>query len=105
MLEPRSQRPMGIAFRRDQQGGGVASQMCDWCHCQGSSNEVGLLTAEATSRRRVGVTLCLDLRCAEKLDQAANLAGRSPRELHRRMLESMARFAHEGLGIDFVPAA
>lgn len=106
MTEPNSRRPMGIAFRRDQQGGGlVSAHMCDWCHSQGSSNEIGLLTAEASSKRRVGVILCLDLRCGEKLETMANLSGRNPRELAHQLLERMARFAHDGLGIDLVPAA
>jgi hypothetical protein len=106
LTEPRSGRPMGIAFRRDQQGGAsLVSHMCDWCHTTGPSNEIGLLTADANSRRRVGVNLCLDLRCGEKLEMAANLAGRNPRELTRRLMERMVRFAHEGLGIESVPAA
>jgi hypothetical protein len=79
--------------------------MCDWCHAYGSSDEIGLLTAEASSKRRVGVHLCLDLRCGEKLETAANLAGRNPRVLAGRLVERMVRFAQEGLGIDFVPAA
>src|SRR5688500_18004856 len=46
-LEGRSQRPMGIAFRRDQSRSGTpTAHMCEWCHSSGSSNEVGLLTAE-----------------------------------------------------------
>ncbi|MCI0572128.1 MAG: FBP domain-containing protein [Myxococcaceae bacterium] len=104
--EPHSHRPMGIAFRRDQQGSATpVSRMCDWCHAYGSAQEIGLLTAEVSSRRRVGVCLCMDLRCGEKLETAANLAGRSPREQAHKLLDRIARFAHEGLGVDFVPEA
>lgn len=106
LSEPRSGRPMGIVFRRDQQPGGtVVSHMCDWCHSHGTSDQVGLLTAEASSKRRVGVNLCLDLRCGEKIEDAANLSGRNTRELMRQYMERVVRFVHEGLGIDFVPAA
>jgi len=104
--DPNSGRPLGIVFRRDQQPGGAStSHMCDWCHSTGSSMEIGLLTAEASSKRRVGVNLCLDLRCSEKLETAANLAGKNPRTLIRQMVERMEKFAHDGLGIDFVAAA
>ncbi|HLL54344.1 MAG TPA: FBP domain-containing protein [Myxococcaceae bacterium] len=104
LMEPLSKRPMGIAFERDH-GGGSKGSMCDWCHAFGSSNEIGMLTAEVSSKRRVGVHVCLDLRCAEKIEQAANLAGRNARELTRQAVERMVRFAHEALGIKSVPAA
>jgi len=96
---PDDKSPTGIAFRRDQQGGALTARMCDWCHSHGSGAEIGLLTAEASSKRRVGVLLCLDLRCNEKLDSLADRAGRNSVESSRRLLERVARFAREGLGI------
>ena len=74
--------------------------MCDWCHWSGGGNSVGLLTAQASSKRRVGVNLCLDLSCGAKLESAANLAGRNPVEAARQLQARILRFAHEGLGID-----
>jgi hypothetical protein len=105
LVEPRSQRPMGITFRRDQKGDNPVGHMCDWCHTSGSCTEIGLITAEASSKRVVGVNACLDLRCGEKIETAANLAGKNGRELQNRLMERMVRFAREGLKIDFVPAA
>jgi hypothetical protein len=102
--DPESKRPLGIAFRRDQTPGGSIG-MCEWCHSMGAADEVGLLTADKNSKRRMGVGLCRDLRCAQRLEQAADLAGRSAKEPKRRLLERMARFAREGLGIERVPAA
>jgi hypothetical protein len=104
MLEPKSGRPMGIAFKRDHSGAGVPA-MCDWCHSPGSSASVGLLSANANSKRIVGVHVCLDLGCAERVETTANLAGRSVRDLTDKVMERMLRFAREGLGIDFVPAS
>jgi len=106
--DPVTQRPLGIAFRRDGSGGGgegVGSLMCDWCHSFGSSDEIGLLTADRSSKKRVGVGLCRDLRCGEKLEQAADRAGRSAREPLERLRGKMERFAREALGIEFVPGA
>ncbi len=104
MPSPGGKRPMGIAFRRDSQGGGgVASHMCDWCHSYGPTNEIGMLTTDVNSKRRVGVNLCLDLRCKEKLETAADLSGRHPRELMQPLMERMLRFAREALKIETVP--
>jgi hypothetical protein len=104
LQEPKSGRPMGIAFKRDHSGGGVPA-MCDWCLSSGSSNSIGLLAAKANSKRIVGVHVCLDLRCSERIETTANLSGRNARDLIRKMMERMERFAREGLGIDFVPTA
>lgn len=103
---PGSRKPIGIIFRREASGGGPpTSQMCDWCHYSGSSNEVGLLTADVNSKRRVGVNLCMDLRCQAKLEDAADRTGRHPLEALERLRERMTRFAHEALGIQVQPAA
>jgi hypothetical protein len=69
----------------------------------GSADEVGLLTTDKTSKKRIGVYLCRDLRCVDKIEQASNLAGRNPDVPRQRMMERMRRFAREGLGIHSVP--
>ena len=101
---PEGKLPMGLAFRRDQSGGSLPSQMCDWCHSYGSSNEIGLLTTDVNSKRRVGVNLCLDLRCKEKMESVADRSGRHFRDMLPPVLERMRRFAREALGIASVPA-
>jgi FBP C-terminal treble-clef zinc-finger len=98
-----SRLPVGIAFRRDSQGGGPASCMCDWCHSYGSADEIGLLTTDVNSKRRVGVSLCIDLRCKEKLEAVADRSGRHPLELMKPLMERMSRFAREALRIQTVP--
>ncbi len=103
---PGSNRPTGIVFRRDQQGDRtLAIGVCEWCRASGSSDQIGLLTTDVDSKRRVGVNVCLDLRCNEKLEAAMNMAGRSAVDETRQLIERMARFAHEGLGIEFSPVA
>lgn len=90
--------PTGIVFET---GGGAASvpQMCDWCHSSGTG-QVALLTARASGRKRVGVHVCADLSCRQKLEEAADLSGRSVLPAVDRLVEQMARFATEALGID-----
>jgi hypothetical protein len=98
---PDSQRPTGIAFRRDQQGDkNTVPHVCDWCRSHGTSDQVGLLTTDVDSKRRVGIGLCLDLRCSERLETTANLAGRNVIDETKRLIERMARFAHEALGME-----
>ena len=88
--------PTGIAFRRDQQGGEAGvSRMCEWCHSHGAADRIGLLTADLNSRKRVGVSLCLDLSCNTRLHDAADCSGRSPVEASRALIERIARFAQE----------
>jgi hypothetical protein len=103
---PGSRKPIGIIFRRDSSDATPGtSRMCDWCHSYGSSSEVGLLTTDVNSKRRVGVHLCVDLRCKEKLEDAADRAGRHSMEYLERLRERMFRFAHEALGIEAPPTA
>lgn len=97
--EPASGQARGIIFQRSNGGSGVA-QMCDFCHFLGTHDEVGLLVATATSRRRVGVNACRDLRCGERLEEAANRAGRDTGLARRRLVERMARFGREALGFE-----
>lgn len=98
---PGSKRLTGIAFRRDQQGDKAAGpQVCDWCMSPNGADQVGLLTTDVDAKRRVGVNLCMDLRCNERLESAANLSGRSAVEDTKRLVERMSRFATEALGMD-----
>lgn len=99
--DPATGQPRGVIFRRGSGGGrAIVSQMCDWCHSYGGPGEIGMLTAEATSKRRVGVVVCLDLRCRERLEEAGDLAGRNTAEARKRLLARIARFGREALGLD-----
>src|SRR3712207_2313157 len=48
-------QPLGIVFRRDQLAGGASPQMCEWCHCVRGSDGVSMLSATASSKRRIGI--------------------------------------------------
>lgn len=102
--EPGSRLPIGIAFRREPSGPGApVGGMCDWCHHSGSSQEIGFLTTEASSRRTVGVHVCLDLRCKQHLEEDANRTGRHPLPPTKALLGRMRQFAREALGIEVAP--
>jgi hypothetical protein len=91
--------PTGIVF--DTHGAGPpVPHMCGWCHCSGLGSRVGLLTARLSGKRTVGVHVCADLGCAQKLEDQANRSGDSVLPAMHALVERMGRFATEGLRID-----
>nr|WP_254614282.1 MULTISPECIES: FBP domain-containing protein [unclassified Myxococcus] len=102
---PGSHQPIGIIFRRDTGGGLDVARMCEWCHNYGSSHAVDLLTTDVNSKRRVGISLCVDLRCKDKLEDEANRGGRNTLAALDQLRARMYRFANEALGIEARPAA
>lgn len=99
--EPGTRRPLGVIFRREvQPSQEPGANMCDWCHTFGSNLEVGLLTVDVTNRRRAGMYLCRDLRCKDKVEDAADRSGRHPLEAFQRLNARIFQFAQEVLGIE-----
>lgn len=95
-------KPLGIAFRRDT-GAPSPTSMCGWCHTTRDGHGVGLLTATANSKRRVGLHLCRDLSCKEQIERAAPGggggldAGRTTHERVRQVIARMGEFARQQL--------
>jgi hypothetical protein len=92
--------PTGLVF--DTNGGSSGPSMCSWCHCPSAGTGVGLLTATLNSNKRVGVQICTDLSCAEKLEDAANLSGASVRPAMEKLIARIGQFASEALKIDLM---
>lgn len=91
--------PTGLVF--DTHGDGPAvPHMCDWCRCAGLGSRVGLLTTRASGKRTVGVHVCSDLGCQQKLEDEADRSGNSVLPSMAALMLRMARFASEGLNID-----
>ncbi len=93
--------PTGIAFEGSSNGA-LVPHMCDWCHCTGSGTEIGMLTAYVNARKRVGVQVCSDLSCLQKLEEAADRAGASVLPAAEKLVARMGRFAAEALKIDLL---
>lgn len=89
--EPEVNKPIGISFDREHSSGHTAA-LCDWCHSMGSTNQIGLLTIATSSKRRVGVNLCLDLSCKEKIHSEVSLSSTAAQLRVRRVVERMSRF-------------
>jgi hypothetical protein len=92
--------PTGVAFQNNGGSAVAVAQMCDWCHTIGSGTEIAMLTAQLNANKRLGVNLCSDLSCARKLEDQANLSGRSPRPALRALVDRIGAFARDGLKID-----
>jgi hypothetical protein len=102
-MPPGENRPVALSFRRDMGPRPEGGVMCDWCHSFGSPDQVCMMMCEASSKRRVGVLLCRDLGCAQRVEDAADRAGRNVAAARATVVERMWRFAQEGLGITHVP--
>jgi len=91
--------PTGIAFSTNG-GGAPVPAMCEWCHSPGLGTQVGLLAARVTGTRTAGVHVCVDLSCQQHLEDEADRAGKSVLPAWQAMMERIARFATDALGID-----
>lgn len=93
---PDSEKTFGIAFKRNP-GRPSPTNFCEWCHSVGASSEIGLLSADASDRRRVGINLCLDLSCVSKLEARSSLTGENSRHLARELVAKFSDFAKRTL--------
>lgn len=75
---PNWDQPRGVAFKRTASGTEPTGGLCNWCHAYGPSDEIGLLSIAVNSKTSVAYFLCQDLRCIEKIEEAAELAGKNP---------------------------
>jgi hypothetical protein len=89
--EPGARHPIGLVFDRDRSGASQGS-MCEWCHSFGSSAEIGLLMLTVSDNRRVGIHLCRDLSCRDKIEQNLSLSPVSAHTRQKRVLSEMSRF-------------
>jgi hypothetical protein len=92
--------PTGIVFEVNGGADPSVPQMCDWCHTTGVGSGVALLTATLNTRKRVGVHVCADLSCKQKLEDAASRGGYSALPSLQKLVERIGRFASEALKID-----
>ena len=93
--------PTGIVF--DSNTGGAEPMhpsMCDWCHCSGRGTEIGLLTTRLNRSEKVGVLVCSDLGCKDKLEDECNRTGKNVVVAMEKLVGRIARFANQALQID-----
>lgn len=65
--DPNGNIARGLVFRRSSIPAQPIVQMCQWCHSVRGGNAVRLLTVKASQNRTLGLHLCSDLSCKEKV--------------------------------------
>ena len=96
--------PTGIVFDSFKGEGPAVPHMCHWCHTSSLGADVAMLMAKVSGKKTIGVQVCADLSCAQKLEDEADRAGRSVLPAMTALVARMGRFANEGLGIDLTAA-
>ena len=93
--KPVTRELAGIVFDRGDAGRhrGI-TQMCQWCQASGPSDEIDMLTVSVSSRVIVGVVLCIDLSCIDKLQTTGQYSKKTFDQLVDELLTRINRF-HE----------
>jgi hypothetical protein len=96
--QPGWEKPKGLVFRSGGSSGdaGVGG-ICDWCHSYGSSNQIGLVTTSVSAKRTIGMMLCLDLSCGDKIENGPSQSSKSTEARILEVCERMGRFYDETL--------
>ena len=92
----------GVVFRKSQPPAESVANMCEWCHSVAGSQSIGILTAAANKKTRVGINLCRDLSCKQNVqadppsvhDMRESI---SREEKTRRITQRMAEFTNRNL--------
>lgn len=93
----KTQALTGIAFKHSHPGGHVSStRLCDWCHAYGPADQIDLLTVAPNSKRTVGLYLCVDLSCIQKIELSSKLSRKPFDSLAEELLGKIERF-HENI--------
>ncbi len=87
-----SGEPKGIVLQADS-GGPLVPHMCEWCHAVAPGTRVGMLTARRDRRSTIGILVCSDLGCRERIEDAADRAGANVHPAMEKLLHRMDRFA------------
>jgi hypothetical protein len=99
--DPAANKARGIVFRRGHQSADSPAAMCDWCHSVRGRGAVGLLTATVSPTNRIGLNLCRDLSCKDKLEKTPGVndlfESIPPDDKKRRLVERMSEFARRNL--------
>jgi len=88
-----SGEPKGIVFQADGGDAGLP-HMCEWCHSVAPGTRVGMLAARRDRKRTIGILVCSDIGCRERMEDAADRAGADARPLVAKVLHRMEQFAN-----------
>lgn len=91
-----SKNVLGVVFKRTQEPADAPVKMCEWCHSVRGGGRVGMLSVKIDQNRLIGLHLCRDLSCREKIEDlpgAHDLMEEKDRTLRGRLLmDRMKKF-------------
>jgi hypothetical protein len=94
-------RLLGVVFKRLNEPADAPIKMCSFCHSVRGGGRVGLLSVAASKNRIIGLHLCRDLSCKEKVQgspKATDLPEKlEPNEKLKRVLSRMGDFLRTNL--------
>lgn len=88
---PNWELPRGMVFRRTNSPL-ATSNLCDWCHSYGGSDDIGMLSVRVNSKLTVGQYLCVNLDCLEKLETQITSTGKNFDTLAEQVCQKIERF-------------
>ena len=100
VFSPENGLPTGVVFDSNGPSAAQVPQMCSWCHSLAQGNSVSMLTASNGSRKRMGVFVCGDLGCKQRIEEDCNRAGKNVQVALKALVSRIATFATDALGID-----
>jgi hypothetical protein len=97
----RDSRLLGVSFKRIAEPADAPVKMCQWCHSVRGGGRVSMLSVAISQNRRVGLHLCRDLSCKEKLVAPPKNSDvpelLKPEEKLTRLMERMSEFIKNNL--------
>jgi hypothetical protein len=85
--------PLGLVFQRNKPGASVSpAGMCEWCNSFGASNETGLMTTNINAKVSGGTWLCLDLSCAQKIQEMSGCTARAKEKRLEKLFQKIGAF-------------
>lgn len=101
VADPASGKPLGVVFKKTPQPPGAPANMCDWCHSVRAGDSIGLMTVSVDKGHSIGLTLCRDLSCRDKVSKSPGVndvrESLSNQEKVMRIVSRMASFARKNL--------
>lgn len=91
---------VGMVLDRSNAGQPGRTQMCCWCQTTGSSDKIDMLSISVNAKTIVGVILCVDLSCFEKLETTAKTSKKSVDRLASEVVDRMTHFYEEKLEVN-----
>ncbi len=85
--KPNWDLPRGLVFKRV--NAEFAGGLCSWCNSYGGSDEINMLSVSVNSSVSFSYILCNNLKCIEKIEEAAALGGKNPEKWIHQLYDRM----------------